>query len=158
MTRFELLPLNEVSIDALWDLLRDERIAKHMPLHDASISREWVENWVTSKMSQWSLPAAGPWVILIDDIVVGWGGYQPDDDKVELALVLAPNAWGIGLNVVAEINRRWDGVGDLRPRVMYLPKSRRSQLIAQRFGLTVTDEVRFGSAAFDVISLDPQAQ
>lgn len=153
MSNFDLHRLDEASLDDLLILLRDPRIARHMPLHDASITREWVQGWVESKMSQWKHPSAGPWAVSRGSRLIGWGGYQPDGESVELALVLAPSAWGLGREIFEEIDRRWQEVGDGRPRVMYLPKSRRADLIAEKFGLRVTGNTRFGDAEFCVLAL-----
>lgn len=154
MKNFELKPLDQVSVEALWRLLSDPRLAKHMPLHDSSITQDWVEQWVQAKTSQWNHPAAGPWAIVAADDVIGWGGYQPDGDQVELALVLAPTAWGMGLDIVEEINQCWNDVGDSRPRLMYLPKSRRSELLAQRWNLEVLGETEVLGAQFTIVALD----
>lgn len=154
MTYFELRRLDEVSADALWEVLRNPKIAKHMPLHDGSITREWVTSWVTSKMSQWTNPMAGPWAISVGNEIIGWGGYQPDGERVELALVLLPAAWGMGRGILAEIDRRWQQVGDARPRVMYLPPSRRAEWIAQSFDLAVLGTTLIGDIEFTVLGLD----
>jgi hypothetical protein len=156
MRRIELASLREAPVDQLWAILRDPRIARHMPLHDPSISVSWVEQWVESKMSQWPDESMGPWAIYLDGTLAGWGGYQPDDGVAELAVVLKPDSWGAGQEIVSAINVRWTEVGNSLPRRFYLPKSRRVLHLAKRFSFHKVGETSLGDTTFDVYELlDP---
>ena len=156
MRRIDLLPLREASVDELWLILRDSRIARHMPLHDSSISRQWVSQWVDSKLAQWPNESMGPWAIYVDGVLAGWGGYQPDDGVAELAIVLKPDAWGVGSQVISELNLLWSKVGPSGPRRFYLPKSRRVENLSKRFAFQKIGQTSIGDFDFDVYEfIDP---
>lgn len=150
---FELKNLDEVDPSDLLRVLSNPRIAKHLPLFDPNIDLEWVEKWVKNKMALWNIPELGPYAILKDGDVVGWGGYQPDSDFAELAIVLAPSSWGIGRAVVEEINNRWKKFGDDRKLVFYLPHTRNLDLISARLGATRVGETEVLGVKFEIFEL-----
>lgn len=152
----ELKNLDEVDPSALLKVLSNPKIAKHLPLFNPDIDLAWIEKWIENKMSQWEKPELGPYAILKDGQVVGWGGYQPDDEVAELAIVLIPKAWGIGQEVVNEIDLRWAKFGDGRKRVFYLPHSRNLALISNRLGARRIGSTEVAGVNFEIFELPSQ--
>jgi len=152
----QLKNLDEVNPNELLNVLSNPRIAKHLPLFDPNIDLAWIENWVKNKLSQWSIPELGPYAILQNNQVVGWGGYQPDEEVAELAIVLIPSAWGIGEEVAKEIEYRWEKFGDGRKRVFYLPHTRNLELISSRLGAKRVGSTEVSGIKFEIFELPDQ--
>lgn len=156
MPSFELAPIDSVKIEQLHRVLSNPRISKHLPLFEPNIDFDWVKNWVKSKTSQWDDSRLGPYAVLVDGNVVGWAGYQPDGEFAELAIVLSPEAWGLGLDVVEEVDRRWQLHGDGRKRVFYLPKSRRLEIIPGKFAVQYIGETTILGKEFVIFQFKTQ--
>jgi hypothetical protein len=67
-----------------------------MPLATSALSEADIREWIVSKERIWEEHGFGPWGIRIGGEFAGWGGLQPWDDEVEVALVLKPEFWGWG--------------------------------------------------------------
>lgn len=153
MAEFELKALNEVPAIELLQVLTDPRISRHLPLFEADIDLLWVERWVEGKITQWLIPELGPYAVLQAGAVAGWAGYQPDGESAELAIVLRPEAWGIGRAVIAEVERRWQKYGDGRKRIFYLPTSRNPDLISKRLNTRFCGTTSFNGFEFNVFEI-----
>lgn len=156
MSNFELVSLDSIDIAELHKVLSNPRISRHLPLFDSDIDTNWVSDWVKSKISQWDDSRLGPYAVLVEEKVVGWAGYQPDGELAELAIVLSPEAWGIGLDVVEEVERRWQSYGDGRKRVFYLPKSRRLDIIPDKFAVQYIGETEILGKEFGIFEFKNQ--
>lgn len=156
MFDFELAPLDSVNVDELHRVLSNPRISRHLPLFDPNIDIDWVKNWVKSKISQWDDPRLGPYAVLVAGKVVGWAGYQPDGDCAELAIVLEPDAWGIGKEVIESVSQRWQEFGDNRKRVFYLPTTRNLQSISTRFEVDYVGEFEISGHKFAIFAFRGQ--
>lgn len=153
MPTFDFQLLNEVETASLYKVLSNPKISKHLPLFETDIDLEWVSNWVQLKMGLWNDKKLGPYAVLLNNDVVGWCGYQPDGEYAELAIVLSPVAWGIGADVVNELNRLWKIYGDGRKRVFYLPTSRNADLISNRLGMEKIGTTDFNGIVFNVFEI-----
>lgn len=154
MSSFELVPLDSVKVDELLKVLSDPRISKHLPLFDSNIDIDWVRNWVYSKSTQWQDSRLGPYAVLVESEVVGWAGYQPDGELAELAIVLKPSAWGLGMDVIEAVNGLWIEHGDGRKRVFYLPESRNAELVSTRFGIRLAGKTEVAGHKFNVFEFN----
>ena len=92
----EFVRLAEIDAPTLSQLINNPRVQRHMPLAQGSMSNAEIHDWVRAKESYWDDPGFGPWAFRIGGIFAGWGGLQPWNDEVEIALVLKPEFWGYG--------------------------------------------------------------
>jgi ribosomal-protein-alanine N-acetyltransferase len=92
----EFVRLTQIDTASLSQLVDDPRVRRHMPLSQGAVSDEWIREWVRAKEAIWADLGFGPWGIRIGGAFAGWGGLQPWNDEVEIALVLKPDFWGYG--------------------------------------------------------------
>src|SRR5436309_14430334 len=92
----ELVRLPEVDRASLSRLVNDPRVRRHMPLTGGEMSEAEIGEWIVGKERIWEDHGFGPWGVRIGGEFAGWGGLQPWDDEVEVALVLKPELWGWG--------------------------------------------------------------
>ena len=95
-------PLHEVRAEDLLPLLNDETLRKHLIDHpplDAARVRAWMDD----KRRIDALPGRRVRAVLIDGRLAGWCGLQPDEEGVEIAIVIARAGWGRGLAIFNEM-------------------------------------------------------
>lgn len=88
--------LSQVSLDDLMELMNDPQVRRHLPLARGSFGPEECRSFVATKERMWKERGFGPWAFLHGDLLIGWGGVQPEGDEADLALVLSPRWWGTG--------------------------------------------------------------
>jgi Acetyltransferase (GNAT) domain len=94
-------PLSSIDPREMLALLTDPRVLRHLPLAGPEPMRpDEVSPWVAGKEAITKEHGYGPKAILIDGTFAGWGGLVPDEDGVDIALVLLPAFWGWGLRVL----------------------------------------------------------
>ncbi|MGK4472852.1 hypothetical protein [Aeromonas molluscorum] len=84
----KFIPFDDVSAEDFLPLLNDETLRKHLidhPIFDAAGVRAWMEE----KRRIDALPGCRVRAVLIDGALVGWCGLQPDEEGVEIAIVIA---------------------------------------------------------------------
>lgn len=87
--------LNSIDLNALTRLLNSVQVRTHLVDHP-EFTEATTREWVASKLA---LEASGKGrikAVLKGGQLAGWCGVQPDEQGCELALVLAPDFWGIG--------------------------------------------------------------
>ena len=98
--RIEFARLVDVPLDAVVDLLNEPRNTRHMPL-SSTFTRDTAREWVAGKDGQWESNGYGPWAVLVEGELAGWGGFQQEPNGADLALVLFPRHWGHGAAITA---------------------------------------------------------
>ena len=135
LTMLRLAPLDAAPIDVLCELFNDARVRKHMPLARAVVDSDWVHDWITGKQQLWPDASFGPWSVWHADDCIGWAGVQPNDESTnELAVVLRHESWGLGTDVARLVMDRWNELGDTRPVLIFLPRSRGVGALQRRYG------------------------
>jgi RimJ/RimL family protein N-acetyltransferase len=153
----EVVRLPDVEISALTALVNDPRVTRHMPLA-SPMTEDDVGAWVRAKEAIWDERGFGPWAILVDGELAGWGGLQPYDDEpdgeLEIAVVLAPTYWGLGRSVfrrfAADAFERL-GVDHV---IIAIPPSRRRVAGIERLGARRVGETSLAGADFVLWRLD----
>ncbi len=102
----EFKNLNEVDKTAIIDLMNNELVRRQMPLLKGEFTEVSCQRFIAAKERLWAEHGYGPWAFLIDGAFAGWGGLQPEEGEVDLALVLHPDFWGTGKALYKEIIRR----------------------------------------------------
>lgn len=98
MTDIAFLPLNNVDQQDLLAVLNESALRVHLVEH-ALFDIASLHDWVEEKNQVDSLPGCRVRGVVIDGIVAGWCGIQPDDNGVELAIVLSKKFWGYGISL-----------------------------------------------------------
>lgn len=93
---FELKYLTEIDKDEMIKLMNHPLILRHMPLATAKFDDEKYTQFIKAKEKIWNEKGYGPWAFVINGKLAGWGGLQPENGDVEIALVLHPKYWGLG--------------------------------------------------------------
>ena len=103
--KFRFTQLREIAVDEILALHRDAKVLRHLPLATGTFDAEACGRWLADKEAQWDRHGHGPWAIMVDGHFAGWGGLQREGDDADLALVMSPHYWGLGLPICREILR-----------------------------------------------------
>lgn len=95
--------LKDVDKNLIIQLLNDPLVKRHMPLSVDNFDEQHYINFIAAKEGIWEKFGFGPWAYFVNNVFIGWGGIQPDDDDFELALVLAPAYWGNGRSLYNDL-------------------------------------------------------
>jgi len=98
----KFIPLGEVRAEDFLPLVNDETLRKHLIDHP-SFELGTVRRWMEEKMAIDALPGCRVRAVLIDGALVGWCGLQPDEEGIEIAIVIARAGWGRGLAIFNEM-------------------------------------------------------
>jgi RimJ/RimL family protein N-acetyltransferase len=97
--RLTLRPFAAEDVDELLDLFIDADVRRHL-LDDMVVSREWVEEEVSSSQARFTESGCGLWTLTetSGESIVGFVGFRPFFDPPELQLLygLLPSYWGRG--------------------------------------------------------------
>ena len=128
-------------------LLNHPDVIRHMPLADGHWTAGAVAHWAKGKDAQWLAHGYGPWSIRIDGHFAGWGGFQSEGGEADLALVLLPQYWGHGAEIVRDFMRRRAGLG-IGPVSIMLPPSRPRTRGLARLGFALVGELAYEGQRF----------
>lgn len=101
--KLEKKRLTEIDKKLIIQLCNHHQVKKHMPLSKDEFDEQEYKKFLITKEKIWTDYGYGPWAYLIDGEFVGWGGLQPENNDVEVALVLHPNYWGYGPVIFKDI-------------------------------------------------------
>ena len=85
------------------DLFNDKRVRKHMPLASEFVDTEWVENWIRHKIESSENSPFNVQSVWINENFAGWAAIQKDEVEYEMAIVLNPTYWGVGIKVFEKL-------------------------------------------------------
>jgi len=145
--RIDLVRLTEVPLDAVVALLNEPRNTRHMPLSNP-FTPETAREWVQVKDAQWDEHGYGPWAVLVDGDVAGWGGFQREPNGADFALVLFPRHWGRGAAITRDVLGRGFAELGLDDVLIALPDSRNPDRAVARLGFRPDGEVDYGGVRF----------
>ena len=145
--RIDLVRLTEVPLDAVVALLNEPRNTRHMPLSNP-FTPETAREWVQAKDAQWDEHGYGPWAVLVDGDVAGWGGFQREPNGADFALVLFPRHWGRGAAITRDVLGRGFAELGLDDVLIALPDSRNPDRAVARLGFRPDGEVDYGGVRF----------
>ncbi|MFM7860835.1 MAG: hypothetical protein ACKO8C_05455 [Candidatus Nanopelagicaceae bacterium] len=152
LIRFENLLLPSIS---QWlDLLNDSKVHKHMPLQADSVNAEWVKNWINHKMATSENSPFKIHSIWINDNFAGWAGIQVDVKDYELAIVLSPDYWGAGVKIFQKLVKDFKDSRIPNSLYIYLPPSRNTKKIAERFKLAKIGDFSISSIKFTKLKIN----
>ena len=97
--QIEFKRLSEINPSDIIELMNHPLVRRHMPLTSDNFSEADCEGFIAGKEQLWAEYGYGPWGFVVDGHFAGWGGFQPEEEDVDLGLVLHPTYWGIGKRI-----------------------------------------------------------
>jgi len=153
MARITFGPLAEIDNGLLLNMLLDPDVRRHMPLAGDNWDEQSAGDWAKAKDAQWQENGFGPWAIRLDDTFAGWGGFQKEEDEVDLGLVLLPQHWGQGAAIFRLLVARGREMGLTNVTIMLPPSRLRLNGLA-RLGFTPMADVEYAGQRFHKFRLD----
>lgn len=144
----EFKRLSEINKNDIIDLMNQPLLRRHMPLMGDSFTEEDCEAFVAAKENIWAENGYGPWAFVMDGKFAGWGGLQPENGDVDLALVLHPQFWGIGGMLYEKIIERAFVEMGLESVTILLPPTRTRVKGILSLGFVQEGEVDVGGEQF----------
>ena len=142
---FSRLP--EAPFDDVFRLINEPRNARHMPLF-SPFTPEEARDWIAGKDGQWTENGYGPWAVFIDDELVGWGGFQREEDGADYGLVLFPEFWGHGLEITRAALSRGFIEFDFEEIYALLPLTRNADRAMGRVGFEALGVIDYDGIPF----------
>ncbi len=152
--RIERKRLAEIDKQLIIQLCNDPQIKKHMPLSKENFDLDEYEKFIKAKEKIWLDNNYGPWAYLVDGKFVGWGGLQPEDGDVEIALVLHPQYWGYGPLLFKDIIKYAFETLKLKSVIVLFPPSRSKVKGLLKLGFKKEIEVDIEGSQFIRYRLD----
>ncbi|MET4576554.1 GNAT family N-acetyltransferase [Ottowia thiooxydans] len=144
---FTLHTFSDIAVDDWMRLLTHPDVNRHMPLADGGWTESTIAEWTKGKDAQWQMNGYGPWSIRIDGSFAGWGGFQKEGGEADLALVLLPQYWGHGAEIVPDFMGRRIELG-IGPVSIMLPPSRTRVRGLARLGFAFAGELEYQGQRF----------
>ncbi|HEX6292055.1 MAG TPA: GNAT family N-acetyltransferase [Herpetosiphonaceae bacterium] len=144
----EFKRLGEVNRRDLIDLMNHPLVRRQMPLTGDTFDEAACDSFIAAKERLWTEHGYGPWAFVVDGQFVGWGGLQPEHGDADLALVLAPQYWGMGKLIYMEIMRQAFGAMGFESVTILFPPSRTRVKGILRLGFMPDGEVMLGGERF----------
>ncbi len=103
MAQIEFERLTEIEKSELIHLMNHPLVRRQMPLLKGNFDESACDRFIAAKEKLWVEHGFGPWAFIVDGKFAGWGGVQPENGMIDLALVLHPTFWGIGKTLFLKI-------------------------------------------------------
>lgn len=110
MSEIEYVKFEQVNPKDFLPVLNEPTLRTHLIAH-APFDTASVREWMDAKRQSGSLPGCRVRAAVIDDVLAGWCGIQPDDDGFEMAIVIAQEFWGFGISIFKTLMRWADELG-----------------------------------------------
>ena len=140
--------LTEIPRQDLMDLMNLEKVREQMPLFDGEFDLSQYDAFINAKEQIWEEHGFGPFGFIIDDSFAGWGGLQPENGDVDLALVLHPDFWGYGNILYKQIISKAFNERGIPSITVLLPTTRKHIQALYRNGFMEDGEVMIGDELF----------
>ncbi|THF68188.1 GNAT family N-acetyltransferase [Deinococcus sp. Arct2-2] len=124
------------------------RVRRTLPLAQSLMDETGAQRFIAAKERLWEEHGYGPWAFFVGDRFAGWGGLQPEGPDADLGLVLHPDFWGLGQQVIPAILRRAFSDWGLPSVTVLLPQGLRGTRAATRFGFRLDGKVMLNEVGF----------
>lgn len=138
----------EVSKNEIINLMNNPLVRRQMPLLTERFNDTAYKNFITTKEKMWNEYGYGPWAFMVNSQFVGWGGVQPENGDVDLAMVLHPNYWGLGKIIYSQIIYKAFNEMKLKSIIVLFPPSRTRIKGLLKLGFERETEVMIGKQQF----------
>ena len=126
----------------LLDILNHEKVREHLVSHD-KFDKVTLEEWVNGKVSVNLTGGCKVKGIKVDGAIAGWCGIQFENGSYELAIVLDPMYWGIGVAVFKEV-MKWASELGHSELVLHLFNTRPEYRFLKKMASRVYESTMFG--------------
>jgi hypothetical protein len=144
----EFKRLTEACPADLIALMNHPKVREYMPLTRDNFGEEDYRRFVEGKEQLWAERGYGPWALYADGKFVGWGGLQPEGNDADFALVIHPEAFGLGGPIAKEILRRALEEFKFPSVIVLLPAARTRVRALFRLGFVPDGKVEVGGETF----------
>jgi len=144
----EFKQLSEIDMADIMKLMNHPMVRRHMPLLVGQFDQSKYKSFIAAKEKTWEEKGYGPWAFTLNGIFIGWGGLQPVDHDVEIALVLHPNYWGQGKAIYDKIIKYAFEDQGLESVIVLFPPSRMQIKGILRLGFKVDGEYEFSGKQY----------
>lgn len=142
MEIIEYVDLRDLNRIEILNILNKQKVRDHLVAHD-EFNRTLLDDWVKSKVKINQTYGCKVKGIKVDGAAAGWCGIQFENGSYELAIVLDPKCWGVGLGVFKEM-MRWAselGHGEV---VLHLFNTRPEYRFLRKMADRVYESTMFG--------------
>ena len=141
-------PMSQIPVPDWLELLNHPLVKRHMPLATEDFTASSCRSWIEGKERLWQTLGYGPQAILHQGEFIGWGGFQPDGEDIDLGLVLHPKHWGLGIAIFKTFLRQGFETHHFHSIVIALPESRTRTRALTRIGFQQDGDVHAGGVLF----------
>lgn len=146
--KIEFTRLTEIDKTSIIELMNNPLVRRQMPLLTYQFDENICDKFIAAKEKLWTEYGYGPWAFIVDDQFAGWGGLQPENGEVDLAIVLHPNYWGIGKLIYGEIMKKAFSDMAMESVTVLFPPSRTRINGLLRLGFKEDGELKVGNIQF----------
>lgn len=140
--------LTEVSRNEIIDLMNSPLVRRQMPLLSYDFDESICDQFIEAKEKIWNEYGYGPWAFIVKGQFAGWGGLQPENGDVDLAIVLHPDYWGLGKIIYTQIINKAFNEMSLTSITVLFPTSRTRIKGLLKIGFEKETEVIIGNQKF----------
>lgn len=140
--------LTEVSRNEIIDLMNSPLVRRQMPLLSYDFDESICDQFIEAKEKIWNEYGYGPWAFIVKGQFAGWGGLQPENGDVDLAIVLHPDYWGLGKIIYTQIINKAFNEMSLTSITVLFPTSRTRIKGLLKIGFEKETEVIIGNQQF----------
>jgi GNAT superfamily N-acetyltransferase len=134
---FKLKSLGDIAIFEPVDLLNMEQLREHLMPHsefDVISAQAWRSEKIAEDQKTHSFVKA----VLVEGQLAGWCGIQKDNQYYELAIVLAPQYWGLGKRLFENLLLEARAMGHSELQIHFL-HTRRPYRFMEKMALQTFD-------------------
>lgn len=102
MKNIEYVDLQNLNRIEILNILNKQKVRNHLVAHD-QFDEALLDEWIKGKVIVNQTCGCKVKGIKVDGTTAGWCGIQLEDGSYELAIVLDPKYWGVGLKVFKEM-------------------------------------------------------
>ncbi|MCB0398767.1 MAG: GNAT family N-acetyltransferase [Winogradskyella sp.] len=144
----EFKRLTEISKHEIINLMNNPLVRRQMPLLFFEFDESICDQFIEAKEKLWDEYGYGPWAFMVKSQFAGWGGLQPENGDVDLAIVLHPDYWGLGKSIYAQIIGKAFNEMNLSSITVLFPPSRTRIKGLLKLGFKREAEVMIGKQQF----------
>lgn len=146
--KIEFIRLTEVNKHEIINLMNNPLVRRQMPLLSYDFDENICDQFIEAKEKIWNEYGYGLWAFMVKNQFAGWGGLQPENSDVDLAIVLHPDYWGLGKSIYAQIIGKAFNEMNLSSITVLFPPSRTRIKGLLKLGFKRETETMIGDQQF----------
>lgn len=142
MKNIEYVDFQDLNHIELLNILNKEKVREHLVSH-SEFDEASLNKWVESKVRVNGIIGCKVKGIEINGFVAGWCGIQFENGAYELAIVLDPRYWGVGITVFKDV-MTWASEFGHSKVVLHLFNTRPKYRLLTKMASRVFESTMFG--------------